>query len=88
MYGYIIYRAVDPKGPFLRINSRIIPRDKEPDVKGVGLDKKKSNYRYVDESADSTVTNYYYIDAIGESGRKKRLTGVVSKLPKNFGQQD
>jgi predicted secreted Zn-dependent protease len=88
VYGYILYRAVDAKGPFLRVNARIIPRNPPSSETGADSAKTKSTYQFVDEGADPALTNYYYIDAIGDSGRKKRLTGVVSKAPKVAPQQD
>ena len=71
VYGYIVYRAEERSGPFLRVNSRIIPRHAQ--APGAA----DQEYHFIDESALPDRPYYYFIDAIGDSGRRQRLTAIL-----------
>ena len=75
VYGYIIYRARSEAGPFRRVNPRLVMRAGDANASAGTANK----YRYVDTSAEAGQTYYYYIDAVADSGRKQRLTGIVRK---------
>ena len=83
VYGYIIYRAADADGPFLRVNSRIVAVGSTSGENAEAPGAQKSSYRYVDTTARPDQVHYYYIDAIAESGLQMRLTGTVRKAPKS-----
>jgi len=73
VYGYLVYRAEQRQGPFLRTNPEIIHID-EP----AGADTANS-YRFVDTDVEPGVTYYYYLDTISLEGRKTRFSGVIKK---------
>ncbi|PZQ15489.1 MAG: hypothetical protein DI564_09190 [Rhodanobacter denitrificans] len=71
-YGYLIYRSDAEAGPFRRINARIVPKQSNPDV----------GYVYIDRDVVPGKTYYYRIDGVSEAGVKKPLSPV---LPKTIG---
>src|SRR5690606_541596 len=74
VFGYIIYRAEQREGPFLRINARIIRKHAGPASKaGAGP------YRFEDSAIEAGRTYYYFIDAVSVGGRKQRLSGVKAR---------
>ena len=71
VYGYLVFRAEKPEGPFLRISTEIIH---------VALDGPEvGSYTYVDRDVEPGRTYYYTLDVVEDSGRKRRFSGVMSK---------
>lgn len=73
IFGYVVYRAEDRAGPFVRISEQPIAR-KEP---AAGSDK--ADYAFVDASISPGATYYYYIDVLGSDGEQRRFSPVLSK---------
>jgi hypothetical protein len=70
-YGFVVYRAPAAEGPFLRLNKDIIRASPN-----------QGEYRYVDRDVVAGTTYYYQIDAVSQTGVKKRLS---PPLPKKTG---
>jgi hypothetical protein len=70
-YGFLIYRADRPEGPFRRVNSRIVPVSEGPPP---------HRYTYEDRDVEAGRSYYYYLESIGKGGLKARLSGVVTKV--------
>lgn len=81
LYGYSVYRSENSAGPFLRINARIIPRKTPGTTPDGDPAEHASHYEFVDSGAEPGKSYYYYIEAVADSGRKQRLTGIVRKGP-------
>jgi hypothetical protein len=73
-FGYDVYRATDPEGPFERIT-------RDP-ILGAGTTDEVSRYVFVDEAIDPHMTYYYYVESISLAGVRERFTPVVKKEPK------
>ncbi len=73
IFGYVVYRAQDRAGPFVRVSDQPIARQ----TSTAGSDK--ADYSFVDESVVAGTTYYYYIDALGNDGEQKRFSPVLSK---------
>jgi len=72
VYGYLIYRAEKREGPFLRINQAIVHAR-------AADDESVQSYVYVDRDVEPGKTYYYYLDTVGNDGKKARFSGVISK---------
>jgi hypothetical protein len=59
-YGFNIYRADKPNGPYKKINEAIIP--------GEGSTNIPKDYCYVDKPLARGATFYYYIESVSNSG--------------------
>ncbi len=70
-YGYLIYRADKPEGPFRRVNARIVPVSDAPPP---------HKYTYEDKDVEAGRSYYYYLESISKGGVKDRLSGVVTKV--------
>ncbi len=71
-YGYLVYRSTTPEGPFQRVSRRIVPS-----TSSVG--STESEYEFVDRDVEVGRTYYYYLDTVGNDGRKRRFSPVISK---------
>jgi hypothetical protein len=69
VYGYIIYRADDEHGPFLRVNKDLIRTSGGASQEGV-------QYQWRDESAVSGHTYWYQIGMVKNNGEKQPLSGA------------
>ena len=74
IYGYMIYRANDRAGPYIRISPK--PLAKRSDAPTT--DSAAEN-EFIDENVESGMTYYYYIDTVAGNGTQKRLSPVLSK---------
>lgn len=75
IYGYIIYRAQNENGPFLRVNKEIIR------TVGSGTDDSGS-YQWRDNSAESGKTYWYQIGILNRTGDRQNLTGAQKVVAK------
>ncbi len=73
-FGYDVYRAESPDGPFRRLT--------EEPVEGAGTSDEVHRYHFVDETIDPTKTYYYYVESVSMSGVRERFTAVGSAKPK------
>lgn len=72
VYGYLVYRATERDGPFLRVGREIVH---------VSADSNEvHSYRFEDLSIEAGKTYYYYLDKIATTGEKSRFSGVVTKV--------
>jgi hypothetical protein len=67
-FGFLVYRATDPAGPFRRVTAEIL--------------QSTGSLRYVavDRNVRSGKTYYYVIYSVGTNGVKQQLSPVVAKL--------
>ena len=72
LYGYLVYRADRPAGPFRRDGRSIIRTVEVPD--GV-----VAEHEFLDSDVEVGRTYYYYLDALERSGRKRRLSGILAR---------
>lgn len=70
-YGYLVYRATDRQGPFLRLNRELVPTPADG--------AQEHRYDYVDRDVEPGTTYYYYLDFVDKSGVKHRFSGVLAK---------
>lgn len=75
VYGYIIYRADDEHGSFLRVNKNLIRTSGEPSKQGV-------QYQWRDDSAVSGKTYWYQIGTVKNNGDKQLLSGAQKVVAK------
>ena len=69
-YGYLVYRAPAPEGPFLRLNPQIIrPSRLEFD----------HLYSFEDRTVEPGRTYWYTVDVVSTGGRKMPLTPVLPR---------
>lgn len=70
-YGYLVYRAEDRSGPFIRVNDAVIrvPTDGED----------RHSYEFADAGLTPGKTYYYYLDVVSREGVKQRFSGIQSK---------
>jgi hypothetical protein len=71
VYGYLVYRATEREGPYLRVGPEIVHVSREPG--------EVHSYRFVDSTVDAGKTYYFYLDKVATTGEKTRFSGVVSK---------
>jgi hypothetical protein len=72
VFAYIVYRASQRYGPFVRINPLLIPaRGTDPG--------EKSAYQFTDRNTDEGTDYFYYVDSVLIDGHRQQLTGVVKK---------
>ena len=71
VYGYLVFRAEQPEGPFLRISRQIV--HVPPDAPGIG------SYQFIDRDVEPGRTYYYTLDLVRSTGHKTRFSGVISK---------
>ena len=72
VFAYIVYRASQRSGPFVRINPLLIP------ARGTGPGE-KATYQFADRSAAEGTDYFYYVDSVLIDGQRQQLTGVVKK---------
>ena len=70
-YGFLIYRADRPEGPFRRVNQAIVPVSDAPPP---------HRYTYEDRGVEPGRSYYYYLESVSKGGLKARLSGVVTKV--------
>ena len=68
-FGFDVYRATSPDGPFTRLT--------ELPIEGAGTSDEENHYSFVDETNDPRVTYYYYVESISMSGERERFTPVA-----------
>lgn len=73
-FGFDVYRAETPEGPFVRITPQ--------PVLGAGTSDLIGNYRFVDRKIDAGRAYFYYVESISLSGKRKRFTPVMQAPPK------
>ena len=74
VYGYLVFRAEKPEGPFLRISREIIHS------RPAGQDEAEvSSYQFVDADVAGGQTYYYTLDLVANNGQKRRFSGVIAK---------
>lgn len=71
VFGYMVYRATDRAGPFVRVTSSPIVRRDDGTTPAA--------YLFTDRSVESGKTYYYYIDTLARDGSLTRLSPVLSK---------
>jgi hypothetical protein len=71
VYGYLVMRADNEAGPFLRLNERIILA--KPVESG------DAGHEYVDADVVSGKTYYYMLEAVSNNGSKSRLGDVIRR---------
>lgn len=70
-FGYLIYRASDRAGPFVRVSKDIIQVSK--------VSANENRYEFIDSDVQTGQTYFYYVDSIDSTGIKKRLSPVMQK---------
>ncbi|MGB4859460.1 MAG: hypothetical protein WBP11_09055 [Dokdonella sp.] len=70
-FGYLVYRATDRAGPFVRVSKAIIQVSK--------LSATENRYEFVDSDIQVGKTYFYYVDSIDSTGIRKRLSPVMQK---------
>ncbi|HET9315504.1 MAG TPA: DUF1573 domain-containing protein [Vicinamibacteria bacterium] len=70
-FGYLIYRADKPEGPYRRVNASIVPVIEGPPP---------HRYTYEDREVEAGRSYFYYLESISKTGQKSRLSGVVTKV--------
>lgn len=73
-FGFDVYRAELPEGPFEKVTER--------PILGAGTSDQHHQYRFVDEGVDPDATYYYYVESIGLDGSRERLTPILRAGPK------
>ncbi len=81
IYGYLVYRAADRQGPFVRRNKAVVRAD------GVGEDG-VGRYVFRDCEVEAGKTYYYYLDYVTNTGLKVRFSGVQTKRVAASGSPD
>lgn len=76
LYGYLIYRSDDEKGPFVRVNKEIIRTVEQDDRRAT------ATHVWRDNSAEPGKEYWYYIGTIDQDGAKKDLTRAQKVLAK------
>ncbi len=71
LYGFVVYRARAPRGPFLRVAGILPVRPGEPDA----------SYEWIDANAARDRIWYYAVDALGLDGRKRPASGIRPYAP-------
>ena len=71
VYGYLVYRAEERDGPFLRVNETIVrvPAD----------EAERHEYTWVDSDVEPGKVYHYYLDAVSTEGVKQRFSGILSR---------
>ena len=70
-FGYLVYRASDRAGPFVRVVKDIIQVSK--------VSATENRYEFVDSDVQAGKTYFYYVDSIDLTGIRKRLSPVMQK---------
>ncbi|MEM7482163.1 MAG: hypothetical protein AAF481_13385 [Acidobacteriota bacterium] len=73
-FGYDIYRAESPDGPFERIT--------EQPLEGAGTTDLPSSYEYFDETIEYGKEYFYYVESISMNGERQPFTPVSRAAPK------
>jgi hypothetical protein len=71
MYGWTVYRALDPQGPFERLNALPLP---SPGDSAGPLD-----YRYIDTTVEPGRLYYYLVEGVTEDGLARRSPVVARR---------
>ena len=69
--GFNLYRGENPEGPFVKVNTAIIPASSGP-LTG-------SDYSYLDENVRPERTYYYELEEIAVGGRTSRFGPISVK---------
>ncbi len=67
LYGFIVYRAEKPSGPFRRASKDIVHLEEDGD------------YDWEDFDVQAGRTYFYYLDTIRNTGAKERFSPVLTK---------
>lgn len=67
LYGFIVYRAEKPSGPFRRASKNIVHVEEDGD------------YAWEDFDVQPGRTYFYYLDTVRISGAKERFSPVLTK---------
>lgn len=70
-YGYLVYRAERPEGPFRRVNAEIVR---------VAPGEGPHSYAFADDQVAPGHTYYYYLESVDRTGKKSRLSAVMAKV--------
>lgn len=73
IYGYLVFRAESPDGPFLRVSDEIIHAAADAEADAIG------SYTWIDRDVVAGRTYYYTLDVVQNNGQKRRFSGVLSK---------
>ncbi len=69
--GFNLYRAQSPDGPFIQINTNLIPASPDPLVGG--------SYKYEDQQADAGKVYYYQLEDVEYNGSVSRFGPIEVK---------
>lgn len=71
IYGYLVNRAESRRGPFIRVNEKIVRvRQDEDEI---------HRYQFVDQAAKPGNTYYYFLDVVTTSGLKAPFSTVIAR---------
>lgn len=76
-FGFDVYRATAEEGPFDRITSSPVP--------GGGTIDEPRSYEYTDESIESGVAYWYYVESISMQGAREKFTPTFKAKVKTRG---
>ena len=65
-FGFDVYRAESPDGPFRRVTKTPVP--------GAGTRDEPSKYAYTDDTIKPDIAYYYYVESISMSGQRENFT--------------
>jgi hypothetical protein len=71
VYGYLVYRAVQREGPYVRLAPAIVRVPEDGAVEHA--------YEYVDADVLPGHTYFYYLDSISSTGSKQTFSGVLTR---------
>jgi hypothetical protein len=69
--GFNLYRGQSPNGPFVKINTDLIPASPDPLVGG--------SYNYKDHQAEAGVVYYYQLEDVEYNGNRSRFGPIEVK---------
>ena len=67
-FGFDVYRGPTEEGPFERLN--------EEPIAGGGTTDEPQHYSYVDDTIESGVEYWYYVESISMNGEREKFTPV------------
>ncbi len=76
-FGFDVYRATAEEGPFDRITASPVP--------GGGTVDEPRSYEYTDESIESGVAYWYYVESISMQGAREKFTPTFKAKVKTRG---
>jgi hypothetical protein len=74
-YGFNVYKSESEKGPFTKVNKKVIP--------GAGTTSIAHDYIYKDYAIKKGETYYYYLESVSLSGEKEKFSPVISVTYEN-----